>query len=207
MLRWNDLSDEIRLDGKFPVFAAAVYQHGQLYLSRAAKVHQLVKRSTDRPPGIKDVVDEDDGLVLNIFVQFRPVYDRVRANSGEVIAVKCDIDDPVLRTAAFQGTLGAPVMEPPGKEAWSRSSGPRPLRNSPSTAEASTRSSATAPSTPRRSRSTRSLARPHASSKPAERPPSASSAPPKPPRASKRSRRTSQAGGTAMCTRCSGGSR
>lgn len=101
LLSWNDLSDKIRLDRQFAMLAPTIDQDCQLYLSRAAKVHKLIESGSDGPTCIKDVVDQNYDLALYIRVELGPVHDRIRSDGREVIAIERDVDDPVLRTFAF----------------------------------------------------------------------------------------------------------
>src|SRR5829696_6405147 len=68
LLRRYDLSDEIRLDRKLAVFAAAIDQDGELNFLRAAKIHQLIHSRTDRSPGVENVVDEYNDLSFYIVI-------------------------------------------------------------------------------------------------------------------------------------------
>src|SRR5688500_357133 len=98
----HDLADEIRLDRQFTMLAAPVDQDGKLDLSRPAEVHQLVHRRPDSPARVQYVIDENDDLSVDIFIQFGPVHDRVSANGREVVTVKGNVDDAVHRTNAFK---------------------------------------------------------------------------------------------------------
>ena len=96
------LSDKVGLDRQFAVLAAAVDQDGELDFSRPAEIHELVERGTDRASGVKNVVDENDVLTVDVVVELGAIDDRIRSDGRKIVAIKRDIEDAVKRPLAFE---------------------------------------------------------------------------------------------------------
>ena len=86
--RGNVLSNEIRADGKLAM--SAVNKDGELDALGATKVHNGVQGGTDGAAGIKDVVDQNNALSINIERNLGLV--NLGGNMGkEVVAIEADI--------------------------------------------------------------------------------------------------------------------
>ena len=98
----NSFADVIGTDGKLTV--SAVNEDGKLDSGRSAVAEQRFDGGADRTSGIDDIVNEDNGLSLNVDLQ-RFVFDHrgVRLRKigafGQIVAVHRDIEriDPDIR--------------------------------------------------------------------------------------------------------------
>ncbi len=86
---------------------AAVDQHRELDLRRAAVVEDLVDRGADGAAGVEDVVDDHDRAAVDRELELARVDDRrARPERSEVVAVEADVDeaerDPRLQELAGQ---------------------------------------------------------------------------------------------------------
>src|SRR5688572_30156032 len=83
------------------MLAATIYQDRELHLSRSSEIHQLIHRCPDGASRIKYVIDKNDDLSFNIGFKFRAVDYWICSHCGQIVAIECDIYDPVLRPLAF----------------------------------------------------------------------------------------------------------
>ena len=102
LFRRHDLSYVIGLNRKLPVLFSSVNQDGQLHATRAAKVYQLIKRRTNRPPSVEHVVYQHYVAVLYVAWKLSAIDDRVCSDRREVVAVERDVEDTYGRASAFK---------------------------------------------------------------------------------------------------------
>src|ERR1051325_3272795 len=88
----HGLADDVGVDGELAV--AAVDQHGQHDLARAAEVDQGVGRGAHGAAGVEDVVDQHHDLVVDRLGELGRLDHRLRGDGGEVVAVEGDVEDP-----------------------------------------------------------------------------------------------------------------
>jgi hypothetical protein len=89
---------------------AAIDQYGELDLAGAAVVRNGIERGADGPAGEKNVIDEDDGGIIEWYIDLAALEFRVFAEMAEVIAVERDIEDAEVDFAIILGEERAEAL-------------------------------------------------------------------------------------------------
>jgi hypothetical protein len=84
-------ANEAGFNGKLAM--AAVDEHEQLHALGSALVEEGIEGSTDGPPGVEDVVHEDDVAAVDVEADVAFFDDRAWACGGKVVTVKADVKD------------------------------------------------------------------------------------------------------------------
>src|SRR6266550_4472180 len=117
------LADMIGPDRQLAV--APVDEYGQADGLRPTEVDERVHCGADRPPGVEDVVDEDDRRAVEIERQIRALDDWLLGDEREVVTVEGDVERPdrhidplVLRDRGGNsaGERDAPTLDPDERE-------------------------------------------------------------------------------------------
>ena len=72
-------------------------------MRRGRPNRQLVERGPNGPAGVEHVIDDDDGLVVQVGGEFRLAYHRPGPHGLEIIPVKGDIQLPATDRSTFRG--------------------------------------------------------------------------------------------------------
>lgn len=94
------LPNIIGFDGKLPM--APVNQNAELNRLGSSIIKQCIHGRTNRASGVQHVVHEHDRQVHNRKMNFGPLNYRLGRNSGEVVAVKIDIQIPYRHLYFFE---------------------------------------------------------------------------------------------------------
>jgi len=78
------------VNGQFT--SATVYEHRQRDSRRPPEIGELAERRPHRSSGIQDIIDYHDVFSVQIPRQVGRTYDRARADSLQIVAIKRDVE-------------------------------------------------------------------------------------------------------------------
>src|SRR5207247_8588112 len=83
-------ADELSFHRQLPV--PTIDQHTELHPLGASMAEQSIHGSTGRPPGVKNIINQDDVLSRDRDPNFALLHHWLRAKSGKVVTVYSDIE-------------------------------------------------------------------------------------------------------------------